>query len=241
VPLAPPLVAPPHAPLRLLPVPRALPALRTLPAALPRLAPAPASEGCGRHYQLPFDGGLSLRSAYKRGDSFAFCPQHSAFGHVRGGRNHWGLDISSPTGTAVHAAVDGQLTYARNPGGYGFYAKLRFVAPVHRRNGACGPGEEHEILYAHLVDDSSRVGASRAVRAGEIIGHVGCSGNAQGMCSPSPESHLHVTVQRHGTHIEPGAFLGWSVGMPHEVPAGWSNCGRPAARPAYTFAALRRK
>lgn len=88
-----------------------------------------------------------------------------------------------------------------------------------------------EIIYAHLQEDSGKVSApARHVRAGEIIGKVGCTGNTKGMCSPSPESHLHVTVQRTDgarARINPPAFLGWHVRTPEDgdKAADWAACG----------------
>lgn len=188
---------------------------------------------CGHApFLTPFEAPLALRSAYRGGTPgiFQFCPAWSGFGLVRGAtRNHWGFDLSAPTGTPVRAATDGTLSYARDPNGYGFHARLRLSTPSrHGASGTCGGSEEVEILYAHLIDDGKTPTATRAVRAGEIIGRVGCSGNAHGMCSPSPESHLHVTVQRFPTKekFEPGTFLGWTIVTPTDHPLGWGVCGR---------------
>ncbi|MCS6899220.1 MAG: M23 family metallopeptidase [Myxococcales bacterium] len=189
---------------------------------------APAA--CGKHFLSPFEGGLSFRSAYRSGDGpVHFCPQWSTFGLVRGGhRNHWGVDIASPTGTSVRAATDGVVSYAREAAGYGLHARLKFLASVRGKSGSCGPSEEIEIIYAHLIDDGKTETTTRSVRAGEVIGRVGCTGNARGMCSPSPESHLHVTVQKvkNKVKLDPGAFLGWNLHMPTEHPAEWVVCGR---------------
>ncbi len=189
---------------------------------------APAA--CGRHFLSPFDGGLHLRAAYRSGDGpVHFCPHWSTFGPVRGGhRNHWGVDLASPTGTSVRAATDGVVSYAREANGYGLHARLKFSAPIRSKSGSCGASEEIEIIYAHLVDDGKTETGTRSVRAGEVIGRVGCTGNARGMCSPSPESHLHVTVQkaRNRAKLDPGPFLGWTVHTPSDHPAEWTPCGR---------------
>lgn len=205
------------------------------------LAPRPAAAlvaqrgsdvaACGKHFVSPFEGSLTLRSAYRGGQSsgYQFCPQWSTFGPVRGAhRNHWGIDISAPTGTSVRAAADGHVTYAREAGGYGLFARLRFSTATRGKSGTCAGSEEHEIIYAHLVDDGKTSTSSRQVRAGEVIGRVGCTGNARGMCSPSLESHLHVTVQRSNTRakLDPTTFLGWHVSVPTDRPADWSACGR---------------
>lgn len=210
----------------------------------PLAAPAPRQHvphvsrdegsGCGKSFRAPFDGSLALRSAYRsaRPHSYMFCPTWSSFGPVRGGhRFHGGIDVSAPTGTPVRAATDGTLTYARDPGGYGLFARVRFPHPKRGRDGTCSGSGEVEIIYAHLQEDSGKVSApARHVRAGEIVGKVGCTGNAKGMCSPSPESHLHVTVQRTDgarARIDPPAFLGWHVRTPEDgdKAAEWAACG----------------
>jgi len=194
-----------------------------------RPQPAPGPAACGRHFLSPFEGPLNFRAAYRSGGVTQHCPHRSTFGPVRGGRNHWGVDISAPTGTSVRAATDGTVSYAREPGGYGLYARLKFSAQVRGKGGGCGSSDEYEIIYAHLIDDGKTSMATRSVRAGEMIGRVGCTGNAKGMCSPSPESHLHVTVQRSANRdkVEPGQFLGWNIHTPVDHPGDWASCLRP--------------
>ena len=182
-----------------------------MPTPPPLSAPAPREEthapppsrdegtACGRTFHPPFDGHLARRAAYRgaRPKAFMYCPSWSGFGTVRGGhRFHGGVDVAAPTGTAVRAATSGTLTYAHDPGGYGLFARVRFAHPK-RSQGTCEGTMDVEILYAHLAEGSQKGAKTpRQVRAGDVIGHVGCTGNARGMCSPSPESHLHVTVQR---------------------------------------------
>jgi murein DD-endopeptidase MepM/ murein hydrolase activator NlpD len=201
------------------------------------LAPAPSKPAepaqptsCGGRYLQPFDGKLHFRGAYRspRPSSYMYCPGWSTFGHVRG-RFHGGVDISAPTGTPVRAASDGMLSYGRDPGGFGLFARVRVQEARRKRDGSCGAREEIDLVYAHLQDDVRGItSVSRPVRAGEIIGRVGCTGNAKGMCSPSPESHLHVTVQRAKNardRMDPAAFLGWGIAHADQSPE-WSACGR---------------
>lgn len=206
---------------------------RSRPPPVARSAPAPAA--CARApFLTPFDGRLVLRSAYRAASSeFRFCPRYSGFGPVRGGRFHGGVDLSATTGTPLRAAVDGTLSYARDPDGYGLYARLAFVESKRKgqsqsQSQQCDRGEELEIVYGHLIDDDPDLElAPRPIRAGEFVGRVGCSGNARGMCSPSPESHVHVTLKRAGrARLEPLSVLGWNVAMPSDEdrPAGWHGC-----------------
>jgi murein DD-endopeptidase MepM/ murein hydrolase activator NlpD len=234
---------PPGTPSAVVPLPTPPPGAAPTPTAPPLSAPAPRTEhhepartshdegtGCGRSFHTPFDGRLALRGAYRGGKphAFMFCPSWSSFGTVRAGhRFHGGIDVSAPSGTAVRAAGPGTLSYAHDPGGYGLFARLRFAHPKKQKDGTCGGSGEVEIIYAHLAEGSQKgTTGSRQVRAGEVIGHVGCTGNAKGMCSPSPESHLHVTVQRVDDRkkLDPIAFLGWNVGE-SDRDVSFSACG----------------
>ena len=136
------------------------------------------------------------------------------------GKWHRGFDIGSPTGTPVHAAVNGTLSYARDPNGWGLFARIRFKAPARSAAGTYEAGEELEFLYAHLLDDTPSLvmGQEKEVAAGTIVGRVGCSGNARGMCSPSPESHVHVTLRtiKDRKQIDPGPLVGWTLRTPEQ-------------------------
>jgi murein DD-endopeptidase MepM/ murein hydrolase activator NlpD len=210
-------------------------------AAPARSHPAPAAHapaargggpaGCARTpFVPPFDGRLVFRTAYRRPASseFRFCPSYSGFGPVRAGRFHGGVDIAATTGTPLRAAADGTLSYARDPDGYGLYARVAFTEPRRKAQEPCEGFEDLELVYGHLIDDDPDLDLSpRPVRAGEYIGRVGCSGNARGMCSPSPESHVHVTVRQAGRgRLEPLKVLGWPVVVPssEDRPSGWSGC-----------------
>ncbi len=171
---------------------------------------------CGGAWAPPFAGALVLRSAYRKGGgTFRHCPHCSGFGHVRAGnRLHGGVDISSPTRTLVHAPAHGQLTYARDPNGYGLFARLWI--PISESGRSCTAGDKYELIYAHLIDDNPSLSMEpREVHTGDILGRVGCSGNARGMCSPSPESHLHVSVFRwhHGRKmaLDPQKVTRWNI------------------------------
>jgi murein DD-endopeptidase MepM/ murein hydrolase activator NlpD len=166
----------------------------------------------------PIDQPLHWRAAYRgpKPGHFHYCPGWSHFGPVRpNGKWHRGFDLAASTGTPVHAAVAGALSYARDPNGWGLFARLRFKAPVKSASGACEAGEELELLYAHLTDDTPSLvmGQEKEVASGAVVGRVGCSGNARGMCSPSPESHVHVTLRTVKDHkqVDPGPLVGWAV------------------------------
>lgn len=182
---------------------------------------------CETEYQTPFEGPLAWRTAYKgNGDIFHACPGWSRFGPVRPhGKWHKGIDIAAPTGTPVRAAVSGVLSYGRDPQGWGLYARLRFVPSRRAPGGTCEAIGPMEIIYAHLLEDMAAevVRAEVKIEAGAVVGRVGCSGNARGMCSPSPESHVHVTLRRADgdrEKIDPLPVVRWTLVEP--PPQAWS-------------------
>jgi peptidoglycan LD-endopeptidase LytH len=111
------------------------------------------------------------------------CPVQGAttftdtFGAPRsGGRRHHGVDMFAAMGTPLVAVTAGSVFFQGDPlGGNAAYVV------GHDGNG---------YYYAHLRD---YVGGARSVRAGELIGHVGNSGDADG---GSP--HLHFEIRSGG-------------------------------------------
>jgi len=196
------------------------------PAAPPSIAPSPddpspAPPPCQTAYVPPFPPPLVWRAAYRgAGEQHHHCPSWSTFGPVRpNGKWHKGLDIAAPTGTPILATVDGRLRYARDPNGWGLYAEITFRQKTLDASGTCLEQEPMRFVYAHIIDDDPglTVGPDRAVQAGQVIGRVGCSGNARGMCSPSPESHLHLTLQRTAgarEKVDALPIVGWTLLAP---------------------------
>ena len=113
----------------------------------------------------------------------------SVFGDPRdaGRRNHHGVDIFAPRGTPVRAVIDGRVrTDTGNRGG-----KVIWLSPL--------DGRRRRLYYAHLDDWAVASGA--VVRAGEIIGYVGNTGNAR-----TTLPHLHFGVYDRGP-VDPYAYL----------------------------------
>ena len=86
------------------------------------------------------------------------------FGAPRsGGRRHQGNDLFSPSGTPLVAVTDGSVFFQGDPlGGNAAYVQ---------------GNDGNTYYYAHLND---YVGGARSVTAGELIGHVGNTGDAAG-------------------------------------------------------------
>lgn len=100
----------------------------------------------------------------------------------RGNRFHAGIDYPARVGTPVVAAAAGRVTFAgRSASGWG-----RLVIVAHSQG--------TQTLYAHLSRIEARVG--RFVNAGQQLGRVGASGNANG-------PHLHFEVQVRGAAVDP--------------------------------------
>jgi murein DD-endopeptidase MepM/ murein hydrolase activator NlpD len=111
------------------------------------------------------------------------CPVQGAvsftdtFGAPRGGgRTHKGNDMFSPGGTPLVAVTDGSVFFQSDPlGGNAAYVQGH---------------DGNTYYYAHLRD---YVGGARSVTAGELIGHVGNTGDASG-----GPTHLHFEIRPGG-------------------------------------------
>jgi murein DD-endopeptidase MepM/ murein hydrolase activator NlpD len=138
-------------------------------AQTPTTTPAPTGQACGSStISSPVNGTVT-----------------SNFG-PRWGRNHDGIDIAAPTGTAVRAAACGTVSLAGQQSGYG-----NMVCITHT--------SQFSTCYAHL----SRFGVTNGVqvRQGQVIGYVGCTGNCTG-------PHLHFETRVGGRATDPRAYLG---------------------------------
>jgi murein DD-endopeptidase MepM/ murein hydrolase activator NlpD len=99
------------------------------------------------------------------------------FGAPRGrDRTHQGVDIFAKRGTPITSATRGVVVSVRD-GGLG--GKQVWVL---------GPGRERHY-YAHLDDWAADLSTGQVVHAGDVLGFVGTTGNAQGT-----PPHLHYGI-----------------------------------------------
>jgi murein DD-endopeptidase MepM/ murein hydrolase activator NlpD len=99
--------------------------------------------------------------------------------------SHTGQDFACPIGTAIHAIGDGKIIFAGYDGAYG--NKLVIQHP-----------DGTVSWYAHM---EAFVRTSGQVRAGDVIGKVGMTGNTTG-------PHVHLEIRPGGgAPVEPLAWL----------------------------------
>lgn len=96
------------------------------------------------------------------------------------GREHEGIDIAVPIGTPVQTTMAGRVRWA---GEHGAWGKV-----VAAENG------EWLVIFAHL--SHVLVKENEIVRAGEIVGLSGSSGNSTG-------PHVHYEVHHNGMRVNP--------------------------------------
>jgi peptidoglycan hydrolase-like protein with peptidoglycan-binding domain len=110
------------------------------------------------------------------------CYYGDSYGYARGGgRTHLGVDIIAPAGNLLYAAADGRITkiYADYPGSLsGNGVRLTMADGTY-------------FFYAHMTGIGDGIGLGVPVKAGQIVGTVGSTGN-------SGTPHLHFEVHPKG-------------------------------------------
>ena len=107
------------------------------------------------------------------------------FGPQTNGTFHHGLDIAGNTGTPVRAAQRGIVVSSGWLPIYGYAVIIDH-------------GSGFRTLYAHLHDFAVRAG--NMVQQGQVIAHVGSTGNATG-------PHLHFEVRYDDRSVNPLPYL----------------------------------
>ena len=134
-------------------------------------------ENCTLEYQaLPFSLSLPLTGTVtscfgSRGDPLS---EEQSF--------HHGLDIAAPAGTAIRAVASGTVIEVGFNAAYGNY-----VVVSH--------SDGTSTLYAHM-NSTPPVSVGQNVSQGDVIGHVGTTGNSTG-------NHLHLELRVNGARTNP--------------------------------------
>lgn len=115
-----------------------------------------------------------------------------------GARRHEGVDIFAPMRTELVAAGDGTIG-AVNETGIG--GKVIWLRPQ---------GKDYSLYYAHL--DEQLVTPGERVRAGQVIGLMGKTGNAK---TTSP--HLHFGIYAVGGAVDPLPFINNKTKQPPAI------------------------
>lgn len=109
---------------------------------------------------------------------------------LRGQRDfHSGVDLAAPAGTNIFAVKDGVCTVTPYHSSYGYYVTIDH-------------GNGLKTRYAHM--SAILVANGQEVKAGQVIGLVGTTGNSTG-------NHLHLEVIVNGDRVDP---LGTELGGP---------------------------
>lgn len=124
------------------------------------------------------------------------------------GPAHRGLDLSAVVGTPVYAPCDGVAfaeTDTHRTGGFGRYVRIE------AHDGA----QAVYVYLAHLSD--WRVTDGQRVRAGQLVGLSGNTGNSSG-------AHLHLEVRvgsrEPGAAVDPWPLIDWDASSAEEAPVG---------------------
>ena len=105
-----------------------------------------------------------------------------------GRRRHLGTDISAPEGTEIYSCTDAEVINVEN-------GRLAGNCVLTR------DGYGNEYLYCHMVEVSDFLAVGQKLKAGDLVGHVGNTGN-------SAVNHLHLSVLlQDGRHLHTFPYL----------------------------------
>ncbi len=121
-----------------------------------------------------------------------------------GERKHKGNDLMAPKMTPVYAAQDGVVTRMSSSERSGYYIVIRHPGQwetfyIHLNNDTPGT-DDNRASREYIFADGLKVGDE--VLAGDLIGYVGDSGNAE-VTAP----HIHFELHKNGEPIDPYPYL----------------------------------
>ena len=139
---------------------------------------------------------------------------HDDFGAARsGGRRHTGNDLMAPKMTQVYAVGPGVVETVAYSSNAGRYVVIRHrngwtTTYIHLNND--NPGTDDGVADWSLTV-ARRVKEGRRVKAGQLIGWVGDSGNAEWT-----GSHTHFEIAHDGVEQDPHPYLVEAYARDHE-------------------------
>lgn len=168
------------------------PELEVTPTPEPEATPTPEPEATPspKPEQVP---GYQVAETDRNGDFLWPVPGYGTVSQGYDATKHTGIDISAEQGVAVIAAADGTVSHIQTWDGStttGDQSYGNMVQITH--------ADERTTLYAHL--SKVLVSSGDSVSAGETIGYVGNTGNADG-------AHLHFEVRQSGQTVDPRPFI----------------------------------
>ena len=112
---------------------------------------------------------------------------------IGAGRSHEGVDLFAPIGTDLLAIADAVVLETGSDGGRGNYVSIY------------SPSLGDTYNYLHM-NEPAAVAAGEKVTAGQLLGHLGCTGSCYG-------AHLHFEVRdgrdTYGQVMDPVPLLGY--------------------------------
>lgn len=118
---------------------------------------------------------------------------------------HDGIDIKNPLGAPIFAMYDGTARLAtqyddeNNVVGAGYHISITSTIN----------GESVRLVYFHLKEDNR---ASGVVKAGDIIGYQGDSGNLKSAIKQGyTESHVHIKARENGVKVDPLDYIATTI------------------------------
>ena len=131
-------------------------------------------------------------------------------------RGHEGVDLFGPIGTELVAVSGGEVIETGSDGGRGNYVSIY------------SPGRGHTYNYFHM-NGPALVAPGEKVRAGQVVGHLGCSGSCYG-------AHLHFEARDgrspYAPVLDPIPMLDFLVPPPERVATPAAESPSEAASPA---------
>jgi hypothetical protein len=126
--------------------------------------------------------GWSVSTEYNAFDSDHPFPFH----------RHKGIDLAVPMNTPLPSLEDGIVTSITDEGSKSFGKAVH----IHMQDG-------NDVIYGHMSKFNVQVGDH--VKAGDVIGWSGNSGNSTG-------AHVHIQVMHNGKPVDPEPFIELSGG-----------------------------